>query len=186
MKKRIVPVLGLAALICLVNTSSEVSVSGHKKQSINVHGMLLDQQGNTKKINNIAIGGKVEKIKVYERLAGENMDQVTKTLKQNPVEYAATATLDLPKEVAEIRVNDPVTWTYKKDDKGRKTKYVEIIVVLKHDPARTEHPYLINTIQKLSCDEISPAGPIEMPDMSWHAVKRLTIEGYSDRDTGTG
>lgn len=188
MKKNIVTLLGLAALLFLVNTSSEVTVSGHKKQAINVEGTLIDQQKNKKQINNISIGGKVEKIKIFQMLAPENMDPATHTLKQNPIDHATPGTLDLPKEVAEIMVPNPnEIWIYKEDKKaGRQTKYIEIVVIYKHDPANSEYHYLINTALKLDADEITPAGPQEIPDMSWQAVKKLIIKSYSERDSGTG
>ncbi len=185
--KKIVTLLGLAALFFLVNTGEMTTTKSHKKQSINVRGILIDQQKNKKEVNNISIGHKVEDIKVFNLLSPENMDEATGQLKQDPTKHATPGTLDLPREVAEIRVENPDrVWVYKDNVKNpREAKYIEIVVTLKHDPARTENHYLINTTQKIDADEITPAGPQPIPDMNWQAVKKLTIESYSERDSGT-
>lgn len=194
MKKVIQGTLSLLIVALLANWGSEqTTVDGRKKNKINIRGTLethgLDEQGNPKlyKVNNIAIGKLYERIPVYAKPSPSDFDPVTRMLNVDPASKFLKAYIDLVTdegrwETAEIRVDQPdVTWKYKKKEYSSEVEYVGITFV-SNDEEKTEESYIIDLSKKITCDEINAAGPKEM-EVPIQTLKRLTIEGYTHRDS---
>jgi hypothetical protein len=170
--------------------SSETSTEGGKKQAVNFSGTLTTQQGETYKIDNIAIGRRYEQIPLYkdttkqirsEPISGDttDADQNKFTLKEDPQE-GIIAKIDLS-ETAAIQVNNPdALYTYQKRKGSRKTDYLEVVVI-SNGTSRTKNNYLVDTRRKITCDQLDEAGPIEL-EVPFATIKQLTIEDCRSRE----
>jgi hypothetical protein len=188
-------ILGIAALsLCMFANwgSEETTVEGHKKQSVNFYGVLTTQQGQTYKVENIAIGRRHDQIPLFEMqknnkmgesVACSNSAQSTsadeRLLCTDPKEGIITK-IDLS-EVAHILIPNPAqVWVYQKRKGSRLVEYIEIIIT-SNDEQKTENHYFIDTARKMTCDQVNAAGPIEQ-EVPFKAIKKLVIEGYNNRD----
>jgi hypothetical protein len=156
------------------------------KQPVNFSGKITTHQGQQYVVDNISINNLYKKIPMYAKPSAHaeaTMNQTTKhmeiKLTENPPTDFVKATIDLD-ELKEIQVPKPDTiWYYQQKENSQKIEYLEIIVTTK---SNTKNFYLLERKTPIYCDEIDAAGPQEKT-IPLAALKTLTIEGYTYRDT---
>lgn len=163
-------------ILILVNWSSQDStVSGNRKHRINFYGKLETYEGNIYNVENISIGMKYKQICFFEAPKKLPHDFI---LTKDP-RKGFISKIDLA-EISKLSVPRPyLKFTFKKGTIKR--EYIEVIITFK-DKEKTERTYLIDPRIKIECDEKTNAGPIEMESLSFTALKKLTVEGYSYRE----
>jgi len=166
-------------ILVLANwTAQDTTISGDKKQRVNFYGILETHEGNTYKVENISIGMKYKQIHFFEAPNETPKDLI---LTKDP-RKGFISKIDLS-EVLGIQVPRPnLKLVFKKGN--TKKEYVEVVITFK-DKDKTQRRYLIEPRTKIECDETTQAGPIEMESLSFVALKRLTIKGYSYREPQT-
>ena len=178
--------LSIISFLFLANFGTgreESSIEGRDaKQRINFKGELTTYEGNKFKVENISFERTVKQIKMLEKpqeksYSKDSSDPNNIILNVDP-KNLTTIRIDLA-EVREISAPNPaITWTYQKNSKGRKYKYIELTVVSNDN---TKNNYLTEHEKKLYVDAKKAAGPVEM-DVPLPAVMLLKIEGYSLRE----
>ena len=156
------------------------------KQPVNFSGKVTTHQGQEYVVDNISINNLCKKIPMYAKPATHAepvMNQSTKHLEikldRNPTTDFVTTTRDLD-ELKEIQVPTPDTvWYYQEKEHARKIEYIEVIVITK---SNTKDSYLLERKTPVYCDGVDAAGPQEKT-IPLVALKTLTIEGYTYRDT---
>lgn len=179
MKKIVIPVLCMAAATMMINWGSvENSHENSKKQSVNFYGQLETCQQQTLGIENISIDNSIKQIPFYEKPAQSNTYQLSK----NPITNFMKILIDL-KEIISLEIPNPeIIWFYKKENSDRKTEYLEAIITLKD---KTTAHYLVESSKKIYCFKLEgKVTPLEIEiEVPLAAVKKLTIEGFRNRDT---
>lgn len=156
------------------------------KQPVNFSGKITTHQGQEYTVDNISINSLYKKIPMYAKPtthAESVMNQSTQhreiKLSGNPATDFVKATIDL-EELKEIQVPEPDTvWCYQQKEHQQKIEYTEVVVITK---SNTKSSYLLERKTPIYCDEIDAAGPQEKI-IPLAALKTLTIEGYTYRDT---
>lgn len=187
------PLLLIASCVLFINWSTQETISGGSKPTINFYGKLKTQQGNAYSIENITVDHLFKQIPLYEvptpasleaqdeTKNGQNNDKQTGIrLATSPINGIITK-IDLS-ETSEIRVLEPEKVYFFQRKKGYRTLEFIEIEIISADQEKTKHTYLIEADRKIYCDEINPAGPIEK-EVPVQAIKSLEIEGYHFRDT---
>lgn len=179
----------LISLIILLTTTinhanwSSTAAKDHK-QPVNFSGKIITHQGNEFNVDNISIYDKYTKIPMAikpENLPAPVLNTETKQYEIKLTEDPNTEMryIDLD-ETSEIRVPSPnVIYTYQKKERGKILEFIEVEVISKSD---TKYSYLLDPKTPIYCDGIDSAGPQETKIML-SALKTLTIEGYTYRDT---
>jgi len=187
-------------IMCIVSTlwlanwsSQESSIDGNEKQRVNFYGTLVTRQNNKSiRVDNISIDHKFRQIPMYEKpsLQSEVSQAITDKqgnlkrqefmLTVDPRTQLVTTKIDL-NETYEIRIPYPEqVWVYQKEQGYRKIEYIEIVIISNNEQKTKSH-YLLDLKNKIYCDEINPAGPIEKI-VPLQAINSLTIEGYKFRN----
>ncbi len=136
-----------------------------QKHHLNYHGEITDLKGKIYKVDNISISGKLRSIKMYEKPFDASRD---------PAENITALDLE------QVYSLEPAPKGKCDTNHHFKSKqYTEVIVTL-NDSAKTEKHYLIEASQKIKCDEITGAGPLEK-ELTFNAIKKLTITGRTER-----
>lgn len=165
-------------------TSFGSSTTKDLKQPVNFSGKLTTHQGQEYIVDNISVDTKCKKIPMYSKpsnhaepvLNNETKQQEIK-LTTNPADDVGTIDLD---EVSQINVPKPnIIWYYQKKERQPRQEFIEVEVITKSD---TKRSYLLDPKTPIYCDEIDAAGPQEKI-VRLLALKTLTIEGYTYRDT---
>lgn len=173
-------------LINIVQCTSFGSSTKELKQPVNFSGKITTHQGQEYTVDNISINNLCKKIPMYAKPtthAAPAMNPSTQHLEiklnGNPTTDFVTDTKDLD-ELKEIQVPTPDTvWYYQQKEHSRKIEYIEVIVITK---SNTKNSYLLERKTPIYCDGIDAAGPQEKI-IPLSALKTLTIEGYTYRDT---
>ncbi len=157
--------LGIMILIIGTGFGQSSKDDAPQKHYLNYHGEVADLKGKSYKVDNISIAGKLRGIKMYEKPVDASRDPAENItafdLEQiYSIEPAATSKCDTPSHY-------------------KHKQYTEIIVTL-NSPERPQHHYLIESLQKIKCDEVTSAGPLEK-ELTFSAIKRLTIQGRTER-----
>ena len=156
------------------------------KQPVNFAGKLTTHQGQEFAVDNISIHGKYKEIDMIDKpvnhaeavLNSEEKRQEIK-LTENPNDKFTKTGIDLDK-TKEITVPYPnVVWVYQKKEGQQKLEFLEVDVISK---SNTKTSYLLEIRTPIYCDAVDPAGPQEK-SVPLSAVKTLTIDGYTYRDT---
>ncbi len=156
------------------------------KQPVNFSGKITTHQDQEFIVDNISVYGKYEKVPVIDKpgtYAEPAMNTETKQLEiklqVNPNTEFTKTYLDL-NEIKEMSVPSPDTiWVYQKKERSPRVEFIELDVITK---SGTKSSYLLEAKTPIYCDAIDPAGPQEKT-VPLSAVKTLTIEGYTYRDT---
>jgi len=156
------------------------------KQPVNFSGKLITHQGQEFVVDNISVYGKYEKIPAIDKpvnhaepVANAETKQLEIKLDANPNADFTKTNLDL-NEIKEISVPSPNTiWIYQKKERSQKIEFIEIQVTTN---SGTKASYLLEAKTPIYCDAVDAAGPQEKT-VPLAAVKTLTIEGYTYRDT---
>jgi len=165
-------------------TSYGSSTTKDLKQPVNFSGKLTTHQGQEYIVDNISINTKCKQIPMYGKpsnhaepvLNNETKQQEIK-LETNPADDIGTIDLD---EVSQINVPTPgIIWYYQKKERHPRQEFIEVEVITK---SNTKRSYLVDPKTPIYCDEIDAAGPQEKI-VRLLALKTLTIEGYTYRDT---
>jgi hypothetical protein len=156
------------------------------KQPVNFSGKITTHQGQDFVVDNISVQGRYEKIPVIDKPVNHAEATLNTDTKQQEIKLDANPNTDFTKtyldlnEIKEISVQSPnIIWIYQKKERSQKIEFVEIEVITKSD---TKTSYLLEVKTPVYCDAIDSAGPQEKT-VPLSAVKTLTIEGYSYRDT---
>ncbi len=154
------------------------------KQPVNFSGKITTHQNQEFVVDNISIYGKYTKIPMAlkpENLSEGELNPETKQyevkLETDPNTVKRDIDLD---ETSEIKVPSPNTiYTYHKKERGKKLEFIEVEVTSK---SNTKYSYLLDPKTPIYCDAVDSAGPQETT-VILSALKTLTIEGYTYRDT---
>jgi sulfate adenylyltransferase subunit 1 (EFTu-like GTPase family) len=156
------------------------------KQPVNFSGKLTTHQGQDFVVDNISIHGKYEKIPAIDKPINHTEPEMNSETKQLEIKLDANPNADFTKtnldlnEIKEISVPQPNTiWIFQKKERSQKIEFIEIQVTTN---SGTKAGYLLEAKTPIYCDAIDPAGPQEKT-VPLSAVKTLTIEGYTYRDT---
>src|SRR5260221_961907 len=178
----------LITLVCnnIILCTSFGSSTKDLKQPVNFSGKVTTHQGQEYVVDNISINGMYKKIPMYAKPATHAESVMSPTTKHleikldgNPATDFVKATIDL-EELKEIQVPTPDTvWYYQAKEHQQKIEYIEVIVITK---SNTKSSYLLERKTPIYCDGIDAAGPQEKI-IPLVALKTLTIEGYTYRDT---
>ena len=179
----------LISLTCSNSTHAQWSSTAAKdlKQPVNFSGRLTTYQGQEFVVDNISINGRYTKIpmplKPKKNLAEPMLNSDTKKyeikLTANPNTDFLKRDLDL-EEINEISVPSPDTiYVFQKKERSQRIEFIEVEVTTKSD---TKTSFLLETRTPIYCDGIDSAGPQETT-VPLSALKTLTIEGYTYRDT---
>ncbi len=179
----------LISLTCSNSTHAQWSSTAAKdlKQPVNFSGRLTTYQGQEFIVDNISINGRYTKIpmplKPKENLAEPVLNSDTKKyeikLTANPNTDFLKRDLDL-EEINEISVPSPDTiYVFQKKERSQRIEFIEVEVTTK---SNTKTSFLLETRTPIYCDGIDSAGPQETT-VPLSALKTLTIEGYTYRDT---
>lgn len=181
----------LVALIVLLHTNTALTqwsstATKDLKQPVNFSGTLTTHQGQEYTVDNISIYGKYKQITMIDKPM-QHADAVVNTdSKQKEIKLEVNPNTDFSKtyidleEVKEISVPFPQTiWIYQKKERHQKLEFIEVEVITKSD---TKTSYLLEVKTPIYCDVIDTAGPQEKT-VPLSALKTLTIEGYTYRDT---
>ncbi len=182
-------VLLIFSSLFFINTAQCTSFGSSTKdikQPVNFSGKVTTHQGQEYVVDNISINNLCKKIPMYAKPATHAepvMNQTTKHLEikldGNPTTDFVKATIDLD-ELKKIEVPKPDTiWYYQAKEHQQKIEYIEVTVITKSD---TKNSYLLERKTPIYCDGIDAAGPQEKT-IPLVALKTLTIEGYTYRDT---
>ena len=156
------------------------------KQPVNFSGKVTTHQGQELIVDNISIYGKYKQIPM--RLKPENLPEpvLNPETKQYEVKLDANPNTDYLEgyvdldETSEIRVPSPNTiYVYQKKERSQKLEFIEVDVISK---SNTKRSYLLEAKTPVYWDGIDSAGPQETKG-PLSAIKTLTIEGYTYRDT---
>jgi len=165
-------------------TSFGSSTTKDLKQPVNFSGILTTHQGQEYIVDNLSIDTKCKKIPMCSKpsnhteatLNNETKQQEIK-LETNPADDIGTIDLD---EISKINVPSPhIIWYFQKKERLPRQEFIEVEVITKSD---TKRSYLLDPKTPIYCDEIDAAGPQEKT-VRLLALKTLTIEGYTYRDT---
>jgi hypothetical protein len=162
-KLTLITIIIATFLLCNQFTSQKTSATGKEKPSVNVYGLLTDTTNHSIRVENITIAGRFNDIAVFQKPPPNS------TI--NP--DVNTTRLDLC-TISEIRVDAPTVLEFNKRD------YIEITII-SNDRRKTQNRYIIPKLQKIFCDEINEAGPIEK-ELSFVAIKRLQIQGCKKQE----
>jgi hypothetical protein len=181
----------LIALLALLQTSITYpnwssTAAKDLKQPVNFSGKLTTHQGQEFIVDNISVYGKYEKIPVIDKpvnhaepVNNSETKQLEIKLDANPNADFTKTSLDL-NEIKEISVPFPSTiWIYQKKERSQKIEFTEVHVTTN---SNTKTAYLVEAKTPVYCDAIDSAGPQEKT-VPLSAIKTLTIEGYTYRDT---
>jgi hypothetical protein len=135
-----------------------------QKHHLNYIGELTNLRGKTFKVDNISVSGKLRSIKMYDIPVDASSDPA-----------ASVAAFDL-EQICSIEPAPKDKCN--KEHHFKSKQYSEIIVTL-HGAQEGKH-YLIEASQKLKCDEITSAGPLER-EFTFNGFKKLTITGRTER-----
>lgn len=154
------------------------------KQPVNFSGTLTTHQGQEYIVDNISIDTKCKQIPMFDKPVNHAEPVLNNDTKQQEIKLTSNPADDLTKidlsEVNQINVPTPnITWYYQKKEKLPRQEFIEVEVITK---SNTKRSYLLNPKTPIYCDEIDPAGPQEKTVLLL-ALKTLTIEGYTYRDT---
>lgn len=141
------------------------SESKPEKHHLNYYGHIIDLHGKSIDVDNISISGKLHAIKMYDIPVDATHD---------PAEN--TTAFDLE----QIYSIEPAPKEKCGNNHNFKSKQYQKIVVTLNDAARTEKWYLIELAQKITCDEVTGAGPLERA-FSFSGLKKLVISGKVER-----
>lgn len=136
-----------------------------QKHHLNYQGEITDLKDKKYKVDNISISGKLRTIKMYEKPIDPTRD---------PLENITAFDLQ------QIYSLEPAPKG--KCDTGyhyKSKQYTEVVVTLL-DAAKTQKHYLIDASQRIKCDELTDAGPLEK-ELTFNAIKKLTITGRTER-----
>lgn len=156
------------------------------KQPVNFYGKITTHQGQEFNVDNISIQGKYTKIPMP--LKPENLPEpaLNTETKQYEVKLIANPNSDFSKrdvdldETSQISVPSPhILYVYQKKERSQRLEFLEVEIISK---SNTKYFYLLEAKTPIYCDGIDPAGPQETT-VPLSALKTLTIEGYSYRDT---
>jgi hypothetical protein len=155
------------------------------KQPVNFSGKVTTHQGQQYIVDNISIDNKYKDVIMYAKptehpQAIMNQDSHLEIkLTENPSTDFVKDTYNLD-QVKEIQVPSPNTvWYYQKKPNQQKMEYIEVVVITK---SNTKSYHLLEHRAQIYCDEVDAAGSQEKI-IPLSALKTLTIEGYTYRDT---
>jgi hypothetical protein len=163
--KNIRLLLGLGALIACTGFGQSDKDAAPQKHHMNYHGKLVDVRGKVSDVDNISISGKLETIKMYEIPLDASHDPAENITVFNLSQIYSIE--PAPREKCDI------------SHRFKNREYNEIIVTL-NDPEKTQHHYLIDASQKIMCDLVTGAGPLEK-QLTFSGIKKLIITGKSER-----
>jgi hypothetical protein len=156
------------------------------KQPVNFSGKITTHQGQEFVVDNISVQGRYEKIPVIDKPVNHAEPTMNTETKQQEIKLDANPNTDFTKtyldlnEIKEVSVPSPnLIWIYQKKERSQKIEFIEIEVTTKSD---TKTSYLLEVKTPIYCDAIDSAGPQEKT-VPLSAVKMLTIDGYTYRDT---
>lgn len=165
-------------------TSFGSSTTKDLKQPVNFSGRLTTHQGQEYIIDNISIDTKCKQIPMYDKPLSHTELVMNNDTKQQEIKLKDNPTDDITKidlsEVSHINVPEPtIIWYYQKKERHPRQEFIEVEVITK---SNTKRSYLLDPKTPIYCDEIDAAGPQEKT-VRLLALKTLTIEGYTYRDT---
>lgn len=168
-------------------TSFGSSTGKDLKQPVNFSGKLATHQGQEYIVDNISIDSKCKQIPMYNKPLNHAAAVLNSETKQQEIKLDSNPADDNTKidlnEVSQINVPSPtIIWYYQKKERQPKQEFIEVEVITKSD---TKRSYLLDPKTPVYCDEIDAAGPQEKT-VRLVALKTLTIEGYTYRDTSAG
>jgi hypothetical protein len=177
----------LIALVCNnIQCTSFGSSTKDIKQPVNFSGKVTTHQGQEYVVDNISINGMYKKIPMYAKPTTHAEPILNPTTKHLEIKLNDNPTTDFAKgaenleDIKEIDVPTPDTvWYYQAKEHQQKIEYIEVIVITK---SNTKSSYLLERKTPVYCDGIDAAGPQEKI-IPLVALKTLTIEGYTYRDT---
>lgn len=154
------------------------------KQPVNFSGRLTTHQGQEYVVDNISVDTKCKQIPMYDKplnhtevVTNNDTKQQEIKLDDNPADDITKINLD---DVSQINVPFPhIIWYYQKKERHPRQEFIEVEVISK---SNTKRSYLLDPKTPIYCDEIDKAGPQEKT-VRLVALKALTIEGYTYRDT---
>jgi len=156
------------------------------KQPVNFSGKITTHQGQEFVVDNISIHGKYTKVPMPLKPENHAEHVMNTETKQLEIKLAANPNTDFLKrdidldEISEIRVPSPnKIWIYQKKERSQKLEFIEVEVITK---SNTKTAFLLDPKTPIYCDGIDSAGPQETT-VPLSALKTLTIEGYTYRDT---
>lgn len=157
--------LSISTLIACTGFGQGSKHETPQKHHINYEGELIDARGKKSLVDNISLSGKLRAIKMYEKPTDALHD---------PIENITYFDLNQIYSLEPVaREKCSTTSRYKNRE------YNEIIVTLR-DQEKTQHHYLIESSQKIMCDLITGAGPLEK-ELSFNGIKKLTITRRTER-----
>lgn len=167
-------------------TSWSSTTAKDLKHPVNFSGKITTHQGQEFIVDNISIQGKYTKIpmpikpeKHVDAVMNTETNHLEIKLDANPNTDFLKRDIDL-EETSEIRVPSPNTlWIYQKKERSQKLEFIEVEVISK---SGTKTSFLLDPKIPIYCDGIDSAGPQETT-VPLSALKTLTIEGYTYRDT---
>lgn len=136
-----------------------------EKHHLNYYGTIIDLHGKSIEVDNISISGKLHAIKMYD---------IPVDAAHDPAENITVFDLE------QIYSIEPAPKEKCGNNHNFKSKQYQKIIVTLNDAARTEKLYLIEPSQKITCDEITGAGPLERA-FSFSGLKKLIISGKIER-----
>ncbi len=156
------------------------------KQPVNFSGKITTHQGQEFIVDNISIQGKYEKIamplkpeNLPEPVLNSETNQREVKLDANPNTEYSKRDLDLA-ETKEIQVPSPNTiYFYQQKKNSKRLEFIEMEAI---SNGGTKYYFLLDPKTPIYCDGIDSAGPQETT-VPLSALKTLTIEGYTYRDT---
>lgn len=180
-KNRLVSIIAPLSVLLLGWGTPESSKEEAMRPSVNFSGTIETHQDEKLVVENITINRRFRQIALYDTpvkhnnpVKNEKTGLMEIKMDQDPKTYYTVTKIDL-EETSEFRVNPEPIWYYQESPKSRKSSFVEIIVI-SNDSKKTKNSYLISENDKIFCDGINEAGPLEkvIPIV---AVKKLIITG---------
>lgn len=180
-KNRLASIIAPLSILLLGWGTPESSKEEAMRPSVNFSGTIETHQDEKLMVENITINRRFRQIALYDTpVKHNNPAKNEKTglmeikMDQDPKTYYTVTKIDL-EETSELQVNPEPIWYYQESVKSRKNSFVELIVT-SNDSKKTKNSYLISESDKIFCDGINEAGPLEkvIPIV---AVKKLVITG---------
>jgi hypothetical protein len=158
------------------------------KQPVNFSGTLITHQGQEFTVDNISINGKYTKISMALKPENLSRTELNSDTKQMEIKLDADPNTDFLKrdidldEISKIEVLNPtVFYVYQKKKNSQRLESIEVDITTK---SNTKYSCLMDRRTLVYCDGIDSAGPQETT-VPLPALKTLTIEGYTYRDTSS-
>ncbi|HEV2601600.1 MAG TPA: hypothetical protein VGT41_04835 [Candidatus Babeliales bacterium] len=177
MNKPIAIALATITIVLLSGFGAETSTSGKKEHKINVKGTITTTaHPNKTQVENIAIGGLIEKIFFYP--APTNIDTLSDhILKVDP--ETEHDELDFVQDIKTIKVADANDIWHYQAGKNKMKQYILVEITLKNESAPKR--YLLNNARTITCNVVEGDVVFERKAEPT-TLKELTIISTIPRD----